>query len=70
MGADPDKQLVMAETPQSCGHGVTFDEEAAKGLPTEEVRKRWPRLFGQCPKDCGFSGIAYASWAHYICGDW
>ena len=38
-----------------------------------EVRRRWPR--GQftrerpCPS-CGFVGIAYASIAHYIMGDW
>lgn len=35
-----------------------------------EVRKRWPRLSGPCPKGCGFNGIAYASYEHYIMGDW
>lgn len=35
-----------------------------------EVRKRWPRLNGECPKGCGFRGIAYASMAHYTMGDW
>jgi hypothetical protein len=35
-----------------------------------EVRKRWPRLNGPCPKGCGFNGIAYASYEHYISGDW
>lgn len=35
-----------------------------------EVRRRWPRLFGACPKGCGFNGIAYASRAHYAMGDW
>jgi len=35
-----------------------------------EIRKRWPRLHGPCPKGCGFVGIAYASWAHYVAGDW
>lgn len=35
-----------------------------------EVRKRWPRLDGVCPKGCGFVGIAYASEEHYILGDW
>lgn len=34
------------------------------------VRKRFPRLEGICPKGCGFKGIAYASYAHYIYGDW
>ena len=53
-----------------CDHGVFFDEEASKGLDEYQVRKRWPRLMGPCPKGCGFNGIGYASYAHYICGDW
>lgn len=36
----------------------------------KEVRKRWPRLQGTCPKGCGFVGIGYASYAHYLMGDW
>lgn len=36
----------------------------------QEVRRRWPRLDGRCPKGCGFSGIAYASYEHYTMGDW
>ena len=55
---------------KACDHGVTFDQEAAEGLDTYEIRKRWPRLHGECPKGCGFSGIGYASYAHYIYGDW
>jgi hypothetical protein len=35
-----------------------------------EIRKRWPRLWGPCPKGCGYNGIAYASYAHYTMGDW
>ena len=35
-----------------------------------EVRKRWPRLDGRCPLGCGYSGIYYASYEHYIAGDW
>ena len=35
-----------------------------------EIRRRWPRLMGNCPKGCGFHGIAYASAAHYTFGDW
>ena len=35
-----------------------------------EVRRRWPRLQGNCPKGCGFHGIAYASYEHYLTGDW
>lgn len=35
-----------------------------------EIRRRFPRLSGPCPKGCGFNSIAYASWEHYIAGDW
>lgn len=54
----------------NCDHGVTFDEEAARGLSVSEIRKRWPRGFGECPKGCGWNGIYYVSFAHYIAGDW
>jgi len=37
---------------------------------SEEVRRRWPRMHGVCPKGCGYVGIAYASYEHYIMGDW
>lgn len=64
-------RLVDVEaSPEECDHGVTFDEVAARDLDAHEVRRRWPRLFGPCPKGCGFSGIGYASWAHYVSGDW
>ena len=53
-----------------CEHGVTFDAEAAKGLSADEVRRRWPRLRGLCPKGCGFNGFAYASLVHFGMGDW
>ena len=59
-----------AQEQEQCDHGVTFDEEAAEGLDEYEVRKRWPRLHGNCPKGCGFVGIYYASAMHYIAGDW
>jgi hypothetical protein len=68
-------------SPLPCDHGVAFDEAAYHALPTgllrtssimlrAEVRQRWPRLNGPCPKGCGFSGIAYASSMHYLAGDW
>lgn len=57
-------------TAPDCDHGVTFDRAAAAGLPASEVRKRWPRLDGVCPLGCGFHGIAYASMAHYVSGDY
>jgi hypothetical protein len=48
---------------------VAFDEAAARGLDEHEVRRRWPRFMGTCP-DCGCQLIKYASFAHYIAGDW
>ena len=54
----------------NCSHGVEFDADAARGLSAEEVRRRWPRGWGPCPLGCGFHGIAYASFEHYIAGDW
>lgn len=64
------------EAQDSCEHlkcEVSFDEEEAKRLgdaaTTEEVRKRWPRFMGECP-DCKSQLIKYASYAHYIYGDW
>lgn len=53
-----------------CTHGVIFDLDAARGMNAEEVRLHWPRLDGECPMGCGYRGIAYASRAHYIMGDW
>lgn len=35
-----------------------------------EVRKRFPRLDGECPKGCGYVGIAYVSGNHFVAGDW
>jgi len=57
------------ETCEHNGAVVTFDHEAAKGLDTYEIRKRWPRFFGTCP-DCGCQLIKYHSKAHYVYGDW
>jgi len=66
LAADPYRTPPTAE----CGHGVEFDERAAESLTWHEIRRRWPRLDGPCPLGCGYSGIAYASRAHYVCGDW
>ncbi len=57
-----------------CTHGVTFppdDEyaEAIKGMQVHEIRARWPRHFGIC-QACGWEGIHYASYIHYLAGDW
>lgn len=57
-----------------CDHGVTFDEAAWHARPNmspTEVRVRWPRLLGKCPRPgCTFEGIAYASYIHYLAGEW
>jgi len=55
-----------------CDHGVVFDEERARAenLGAADTRRLYPRLFGPCPKGCGFNGIAYASYLHYLWGDW
>lgn len=55
-----------------CDHGIAFDEEVAstEKLDARQVRNRWPRLMGICPKGCGFKGIYYASTAHFVYGDW
>lgn len=70
MKADHDKWAEEHPAQAACDHGVSFDYEAAKNLDSFQVRKRWPRLMGPCPKGCGFNGIGYASYSHYICGDW
>ena len=69
------KEQYALEHPEQvkCDHGVIFDEDEYKknpNMPAHEVRKRWPRGWGPCPKGCGFEGIAYGSWLHYIAGDW
>ena len=46
-----------------------FDEQAAMGLSTDEIKRRWPRYFGPC-SSCDFNGVLYASYAHYLAGDW
>lgn len=68
---DPDPPLipVFSSDPGTCTHGIGFDEAAARGLDKYEVRKHWPRFDGTC-KHCGYTGIYYASYAHYIAGDW
>lgn len=68
-----DRLLIKIPEHKDCDHGVVFDEEEYKknpGMTPAEVQKRWPRGWGLCPKGCGFNGIAYASYMHYIAGDW
>lgn len=57
---------------EPCDHGVKFAtvmSELAK-LSPGDIRARWPRLDGPCPRGCGFTGIAYASQAHLVMGGW
>jgi len=58
------------ERQRECTHGITFDEVQGLRMSPINVRRLWPRLFGPCPLGCGYSGIYYASWAHFIAGDW
>lgn len=46
-----------------------FDLEMAKGMTSDEVRQRFPRFNGRCP-ECGSQMIIYASFEHYLSGDW
>lgn len=67
-----DKLIGARLTTAECKHEnlpVTFDEEAAAGLPAQEIRRRWPRFHGPCP-DCCQRMIGYASQMHYYAGDW
>ena len=47
---------------------VEFDPGDAE-LPAEVVRRRWPRGDFRCGR-CGAMTIVYASFEHYIAGDW
>ncbi len=48
MGLDKDGVLII----EPCEHPnvpePTFDEFKAKGMATEDIRKRWPRSWGTC----------------------
>lgn len=48
---------------------VYFDAEKSRGLTANQVRNDYPRFHGKCP-DCGETMIGYASFEHYIAGDW
>ena len=45
-----------------------FDEHEVRGMDARQVRKAYPRLRHEC--ECGEVTIAYASFGHYIAGDW
>jgi hypothetical protein len=46
-----------------------FDAVKARKMSWEEVRKVYPRFSGYCEK-CGYYGAKYASFEHYIAGDY
>lgn len=66
---EPPRIIVLTKDPATCSHGIHFDEVRSQTLDASEVRRRWPRFFGTCAS-CGYKGIYYASYAHYISGDW
>lgn len=58
--------------PANCEHkniNVPYDPVEAKNMTAEEIKLKFPRFWGNCP-DCGQPMIAYASFEHYIAGDW
>lgn len=62
-------------TKENCSHGVVFDRDDAALLDDpNEVRKKYPRGWftenHPCPYGCDYRGIYYASFEHYISGDW
>ena len=61
---------LIEKKPPSC-QGCTpyFDEEKAKDMSVSEIKQNYPRFCGICSV-CGFHGISYASYSHYIAGDW
>ena len=63
-------EIREAANQTKCSHGLTFDDVVARRLSGREIARRWPRLDGLCPLGCGYCGIAYASYAHYIAGGW
>ena len=66
------KKALNVKAQEKCDHGLRFDKAEIDYEETslEDVRKKFPRLFGLCPKGCGYNGIAYASLEHKIYGDW
>jgi hypothetical protein len=71
--AEAMKEALWGLTQHECQHPKVmpkFDlEEAEKPENHTKVRELWPRFCGKCP-DCDYNGILYASFAHYIAGDW
>lgn len=64
--------MLDSSPPPECEHAnveVHFDPVAARKMNVAEIRKTFPRFYGKCP-DCGCDLIKYASYVHYLMGDW
>jgi len=59
-----------ANETEPCTHGVVYDPTDIAALEEGRVRQKYPRLSGLCPLGCGYTGIYYVSFEHYIAGDW
>ena len=69
---DPEaaEALLAAKPADPTPLGFIMGSPAHVEARMEEASSRWPRLDGRCPLGCGYTGIAYASYHHYIAGDW
>lgn len=66
-GAEEDNKPMLCE----CGLPlpvVPFDSDKVRGLTPREVRQLFPRLNHTC--ECGHRTIMYASYEHYLAGDY
>lgn len=61
---------ILENTPSFSSGDAAVDFIMGPINATAEIKRRFPRLSGKCPKGCGYNGIAYASYEHYIYGDW
>lgn len=61
---------ILEETAEDKSDDPALDFIMGPVNATAKIKKLWPRLGGKCPKGCGYNGIAYASYEHYIYGDW
>jgi hypothetical protein len=64
---------LLSETKEQSSGDPAVDFVMGPTNATAIIQKRWPRGWfteeKPCPS-CGFVGIAYASYAHYLYGDW
>jgi hypothetical protein len=66
------KAKAEAAADNGCKHPnipVKYDSADCAGKDDGYVRRHYPRFNGNCP-DCGIHMIGYASFEHYIAGDW